>query len=376
MNDSELTKGPAARTAADVEAVRPRGARRGLFMVTAVSMTVVITLLCLEVVVRIMNPPIQVGPALVQFSETLGFELKPNLQCRRRSREYDTTICSNSMGMRGPEVGEEKGRRVVRILCIGDSFTFGRGVNDEESFVRLIERRLNAIPDGVRYEVLNGGVVGWGTGNELMFLRQRGLQLQPDMILLQLYANDFDDNMRSTLFTVDRDGRLHEGRAYSGLKTITGIFNALPGKSILENSYLFNYARTFLNISVRPGGGGNDEASEAAIRERERAAEVLTSALLSAVVGVARDAGVPMVATTIDLSEKQRRVVSDVFAAASVPILSLDGMKKEHPELYFKYDFHWNRAGHAWAANQLAEFLLEHLGDPRHSTPSALGKSE
>lgn len=341
----------------DAKVSSPR--RRWLFKLILVGGTTLFTLVLLEVAVRIMNPPIQVGPALVRFSETLGFELKPNLDCRRRSSEYDTTIQTNSLGMRGPEVAMPKPDGVVRVLCIGDSFTFGRGVDHDETFVQLLEQQLNERNANASYELLNAGVVGWGTGNQLIYLQECGIDLAPDIVLLQMYKNDFDDNMRSTLFTLGNDGELQRGQAYEGLKTITTVFNAIPGKSLLENSYLFNYARTFLNISVRPGGRGEDELSKADQEKRKKQSHQLTAKLLRQFVQEVRKRDLTLVVMTIDMEPDQAKAVDDVLRSEKVPVLPLDRMKGVHSELYFKYDFHWNTNGHQHTAEEVARFLID-----------------
>jgi hypothetical protein len=97
----------------------------------------------------------------------------------------------NSLGMRGPEVEKAKPEGVYRILGLGDSFTFGVGVRDEDTFLRRLETLLNAQPDeGRRCEVLNAGVQGYNTRDEVVCLEQRWLELSPDLVLITFYLND------------------------------------------------------------------------------------------------------------------------------------------------------------------------------------------
>jgi lysophospholipase L1-like esterase len=360
MTESETADGSASFEDDSVDRSDNRGSsRRLVFGVVLAGGTMILTLALLEVAVRVMNPPIQVGPAIVTFSDVLGFENKRNLLCTRRSAEYDTTIQTNSMGMRGAEIPVTKRDGVTRILCVGDSYTFGRGVENEETYVRQLEIGLNDAYETGSFEVLNGGVVGWGTGNELLYLRERGMTLRPDIVLLQIYTNDFADNMRSTLFSLDDSGHLHRGRAYAGLKTITGLFNSIPGKSLLENAYLFNYARTFLNISVRPGGKDESEMSiDELNREKERSGK-LTAKLLEAFVTFTHSRHVALVVVTVDLSPEQASVVVPILDKANVPTLHLDSMRSDHPEMYFRYDMHWNRDGHRAVANRLRDLVTE-----------------
>lgn len=98
----------------------------------------------------------------------------------------------NSLGMRGPEIDENKTTGTYRILALGDSFTFGIGVRDEDTFVRRIEKQLNAQATSAptRYEVLNAGVEGYNTRDEVITLEHRWLKLQPDVVLITFYLND------------------------------------------------------------------------------------------------------------------------------------------------------------------------------------------
>jgi lysophospholipase L1-like esterase len=73
-----------------------------------------------------------------------------------------------------------------RIAVIGDSYTFGQGLEPAERFTGVLESLL-----GPRYEVLNLGVPGHRTGDALGELDQV-LTFQPDFVLLQLYINDFE----------------------------------------------------------------------------------------------------------------------------------------------------------------------------------------
>ncbi len=83
-----------------------------------------------------------------------------------------------------------------RILVLGDSFTFGYGVELEAAFVKRWQSRR---PD---LEVLNGGVPGYTTAHAVEWLLQRGLALEPDGVVVVLSANDFyedgSDRLRDT----------------------------------------------------------------------------------------------------------------------------------------------------------------------------------
>ena len=93
---------------------------------------------------------------------------------------------TNSLGYRNPEIGPKKGKR---ILFLGDSVTFGQEVNEEWTFVRLLENLARA--DGKNWETVNGAVEGLGTNGELAVLNETGLVLKPEVVVLDFYLNDF-----------------------------------------------------------------------------------------------------------------------------------------------------------------------------------------
>jgi len=94
-------------------------------------------------------------------------------------------VVVNTYGYRDREVGPKDPNR-YRIAVIGDSFTWGQGIEAYERFTNLIELQL-----GPHYEVLNLGIPGHDMPQHLEVLDQ-ALMAQPDFILLQLFINDFE----------------------------------------------------------------------------------------------------------------------------------------------------------------------------------------
>ena len=111
-----------------------------------------------------------------------------------KTREFASRVTINALGLRGPERPYAKPDGVRRILVLGDSFTEAAQVAERESTVSRLEAALNARGTD-RYEVLNAGVGGWGTGQQLVYLREEGYRYQPDLVLVLLYlGNDVFDN--------------------------------------------------------------------------------------------------------------------------------------------------------------------------------------
>lgn len=93
---------------------------------------------------------------------------------------------TNSLGQRNREIGPKTGER---ILFLGDSITFGLGVNEAHTFVRQVEELAHR--DGKAWETVNAGVNGLGTNGELAVLSESGLAVNPDVVVLGFYLNDF-----------------------------------------------------------------------------------------------------------------------------------------------------------------------------------------
>lgn len=100
-------------------------------------------------------------------------------------RDLPHRIRVNQLGLRGPETTRKPER--PRVLFVGDSFTFGDFVDDEDTLPAAVERVL--VGD---VEVLNGGVNGTTIVDQRIFL-QRFLALSPDVVVLIFFENDLND---------------------------------------------------------------------------------------------------------------------------------------------------------------------------------------
>lgn len=157
---------------------------------------VFLSLVIVEILLRIFYP--QYGGEPFQFDPVLGFSLKPDYDGIWRDHENLTPLRTNSMGFRDAEILVPKPRGVFRILVLGDSMTFGMGVEQEATFPDLLEEMLtgNRKAGQVRFEVINAGVPGYGTAQQLLQYRLYKQQLNPDLVILAFFvSNDLLDNL-------------------------------------------------------------------------------------------------------------------------------------------------------------------------------------
>jgi hypothetical protein len=119
----------------------------------------------------------------------LAFSLRPGWETVHATASFQVTVRTNALGLRGAALQRVKPPGSLRILVLGDSFTFGFGVEDRETFSARLEELLSERLER-RIEVLNAGVPGWNAAHYLLFLREPGLELDPDLVLVALMEND------------------------------------------------------------------------------------------------------------------------------------------------------------------------------------------
>jgi lysophospholipase L1-like esterase len=85
---------------------------------------------------------------------------------------------------------EQKPAGSIRILAIGDSTTFGWGVNDQDTYVARLQARLaRAFPDRA-IRAINGGVSGYDLKRDERLFRSFQPTLRPDIVIVGLFWND------------------------------------------------------------------------------------------------------------------------------------------------------------------------------------------
>lgn len=109
----------------------------------------------------------------------------PELLKKRGGESLPVPIATSSQGLRD-RVYPAKAPGEYRIVLLGDSFTWGHGLTEDQVISRRMERLLSR-EGPPRITVINCGVGGYAPAQERHFLRKRGLPLSPDLVVLQLY---------------------------------------------------------------------------------------------------------------------------------------------------------------------------------------------
>jgi hypothetical protein len=147
-----------------------------------------------EFLVRLIAPQRLVfSPAMFVSDDTLVYKMQPNYHASWSNFEFEGTVTTNAIGFREREIGPKQ-QGTLRILGLGDSFTFGNGVNQDSTFLKHLERCLNGLGNRTN-EVLNFGIPGYSVLQEYRLWRMEQATLQPDVVLLAFFVgNDFVDS--------------------------------------------------------------------------------------------------------------------------------------------------------------------------------------
>lgn len=100
----------------------------------------------------------------------------------------DITYNINSDGLRGKELTEKKG---IRILALGNSCTFGWGVAKEHTWTTLLEQQLQTAFPNNNIDVINAGVPGYSSFQGMNYFKNELItKVEPDIVLMMFGWND------------------------------------------------------------------------------------------------------------------------------------------------------------------------------------------
>lgn len=298
---------------------------------------------------------IDTPPGLFKPSPTRAFEHHPGFHGKDIR---GNPILINSMGLRDGEYALRKPEGVFRILVLGDSVAFGDGIRAQDTFVKKLEVGLNPNPRGVKVEVLNGGVRGYNTFQELQLLKEVGLRYEPDWVILAYVLNDAEPmekqagliNKKFTRFIGLKDFIKQHSYLYAFLRRNMELLR----HRVTPREFLETYDRQFDPAS--PGW----RVSKEALREMKSLADERRIRLLVAVfprlVGLKTD-------ETYPAQGIQNQVVQTAGKELGIDTLdllpALKGYDAESLKVTKTDTFHLNPQGHDIVARALKRYVFE-----------------
>ncbi len=185
----------------------------------------------IEIFLRAWNPPLAGREAkqIHQAHPVLGWNLVPGASGVGKIGEVYQI---NSAGFRDKEVKIGRKKDGCRIMAIGDSFTFGSGVDLEATYPKQLEDMLNK--KGYSCEVINCGIVAHGMWQHFEMLKSKVLPYRPDLVILGLFEDDL----------LASEKPYQDPSEWSGKNP----FKQSPSSVMLQKSYLFNFIRNIFGL--------------------------------------------------------------------------------------------------------------------------------
>jgi GDSL-like lipase/acylhydrolase family protein len=161
--------------------------------------------------------------ALGRADPDLGWSLRPGAEGWSLG-EAQIYVKINADGMRDRDHPITKPAGTRRIAVLGDSYADAMNVESDQTFWAELERQAARCRPAPRVEVLNFGVSGYGTGQELLQLKHRVWKYDPDVILLAFYpGNDVFNNHRELNPSLEPEQ--------------SPYFHLVGGELVLDDSY-------------------------------------------------------------------------------------------------------------------------------------------
>ncbi len=149
---------------------------------------------------------------------------KPNIDLKRKRHEFTHSRQTNSLGLSEKEISPEKVNGEYRIITLGDSFTEGIGALYEQTWVKVMERKLSAFIPGRTITTINAGISGSDVVYEYMLLKEILLDYDPDLVVVATNSSDINDIIiRGGMERFQPDGTIRAGHTAPDWEWIYGI---------------------------------------------------------------------------------------------------------------------------------------------------------
>jgi len=261
------------------------------------------------------------------------------------------TYTINSRGLRTPEFAVPKPPGITRVVCLGNSCTFGYGVPDEVIYARQLEELLRQDAPQSQWEVVCAGVTGYASLQGMRFARRHLAEWQPDVVTI---CYGWNDHWIAAGGVADRDQEL-----------------PAQWKLALQNQLTHSRSYRWLKYLIFKimASGGDDQPVQPVLRVSPD--DYTTN--IANLVAYCRELGARVIVLTAPIADQnphpvlarghQAYITSTRQIAAQLQTELVDAASafEGHPEFYDNSmaDYiHYNAAGHRLVAQLLGETIL------------------
>lgn len=328
---------------------------------------ILIALVVLEIFVRIIEGKLVRGSfgVLTNYIVWEGdfWRLKPKSIIVQSEKLGDMEYVINSLGYRGAEIDTTfRGKRVV---FLGDSITFGLGVPEPESFFSLLSTKFKNAHNA---DSVNLSLFGYSPYDYLNTWIRIAKNLKPDMVVLQIYMNDFGVKPSNTPVEVSL-GRQLWALFYLSISEWAILRRSHQVIEMVVYSLIHNARRTYL-----PGTlfDAEPKAIRALLDDAKRPDTVGGVPQLRELINDVKGTGAKLlifyspneVQMFTDQYDSINSFVGRIASGASTPFVDLTQELRKSPQRckLFRDGLHYSRQGHKEVAEILSPELLRFLG--------------
>lgn len=323
-----------------------------------------------ELTLRYLFPELRFMPyPLNRVDDRVVYITKSNLKGTYPWFAIQYHLTTNSRGLREKEeIPYNPATDEVRVLFLGDSFTFGLGVNDGEDVVRASESIVRGVlGNSIRF--INMAVAGSGPSVQYLHFMEEGRRYKPRIVVVQVCDNDLYDDERDNVFRL-QNGKLVRNPSPVAKSHRSKLFPLYQW--LVLNSVVFNTARRSLRkvtgIQAMQGEKETGEKKTKVSSRSERVSKVVWGKLIDA---IREEKATPVFMfadnhrdALIEWRTQTFNAAREVCRQKQVQIINpKKAVEKQFAEDLFraylsKRDQHWSREGNRVVGQHLADSLL------------------
>ncbi|MBN1493524.1 MAG: hypothetical protein JW938_05195 [Candidatus Omnitrophica bacterium] len=274
------------------------------------------------------------------YDNELLYTLKPNTEFVFSNPEFKTAYTTNSLGLRDDEASLHK----PEIICLGDSYTMGWGVEQDETFAQRLEQMSNK-------KVLNAGISSYGTVREMKLLNRLDTS-NLEYLIIQYDGNDYNEN--NTFYQMKNVLNIMSLNNYNSVKDeYSERLRYYPGK-------YFIFALTSIFASITNMSGEKPDHSFGVPNTAKKADEskVFINAIMHATDVDPSNIKIIMTGRKNFLDAAQSTIASGDYPLyiQNIVFVPFPDAKTQRDH-YFTIDGHLNARGHNGLAYKLSNTL-------------------
>ena len=328
--------------------------RRVLFILLTGVFTVVIISVLGEVLVRNFYPQVIMGPR-VKYSEKYGIIWPKNeVITNEMPGRWKFTYTTNEEHSRGKALRVSNVYDKDNIVVLGDSYSFGQGVNDNEEYPTVLDQKLND-----RYNVINLSVSGWALTQQIRRYYEFGQLYNPKLVILQFCENDPWGNLYFKVTDIE-DGRF----VFHNSNSSANKLKRMLSNSFIQYSCLYSLGRSlfsgsFLNKKMLNNAMG--ETTKADRQSIKNKREKFYAELLDLFSKDLKTKGIPLLMIApnreIDLFPGIKKEVTQLDSLGYLTYYETEDWFKDNIDYSSPEGHHWGTKGHYVIAEHLAEII-------------------